>query len=217
VIRLSKKHYFVFLFAFLGFIVVYYREHVLVSFGEYLVTESPLEKADAIVVLSGSIPDRILEAVDLYKGGYASLIILTKSEKPPAYDELLRLGVKIPEGHEINKGVAMKLGIPGSAVITVDKRVNSTYAEVKALNEFLKEHNIDSIILVTSKFHTTRATKLFKFVSGKDIKIVTRPSRYDTFNPESWWKERRDLKQVIYEYQKLAYYYVFLKTEALLF
>ncbi|MEO8523069.1 MAG: YdcF family protein, partial [Acidobacteriota bacterium] len=39
--------------------------------GRYLVLEQPLEHADAIVVLAGARVERWLEAVDLYRAGWA--------------------------------------------------------------------------------------------------------------------------------------------------
>ncbi len=196
--------------------VSYSRNSILISLGEYLVTESPLEKADAIAVLSGSVPDRILEAVDIYKQGYAPLIILTKEEKPPGYDELLNLGIKIPEGHELNQIIALKLGVPNTSIVVMAERVNSTYSEEQTLYDFFRKRNLKSVILVTSKYHATRATKLFNLVTdGEKIKVITKPSKYDTFDPKNWWRVRRDLKQVIFEYEKLADYYFLVLRAAL--
>lgn len=188
---------------------VYYHNTVLVSLGEYLVTESPLERADAIAVLSGSIPDRMLEAVDIYEQGYAPLIILTKEDKPDGYDRLLDMGIKIPEEHELNNMIAVKLGVPSKSIIIIGERSNSTYTELQILYDFLKRRNLKSVIVVTSKSHTTRATKIFDLVTnGTKIKVITRPSKYDTFDPTNWWKARKDLKQTIFEYEKLAYSYI---------
>ena len=185
----------------------YYRDSILISLGEYLITEYPLGKADAIAVLSGSVPDRILEAIDIYKQGYAPIIILTKEEKPPGYDELLSLGIKMPEGYDISQMIAVKLGVPAASIVILDERVNSTYSEEQTLYGFLKKRNLKSVILVTSKYHTTRATKLFNFITDRQIKLITRPSKYDTFDPKNWWKVRRDIRQVLFEYQKLVDYY----------
>jgi uncharacterized SAM-binding protein YcdF (DUF218 family) len=206
-----KTVFFILLILLLAGLAAIYHKAVLVSLGKYLITEHRLEKADAICVLAGSIPDRILEAVDIYRQGYAPLIILTREEEPSGLDKLLKLGIRVPEGYELNKRIALKLGVPVSSIVIVNERANSTYAEALAVSDLLKKKNIKSIIIVTSKSHTTRATKLFNLVvGGEGVKIITRPSKYDTFDPENWWKERRDLKQIIWEYQKLLYYYYLL-------
>lgn len=198
------------LFALIIFGLVAYRNSILTSVGEYLITQAPLEKADAILVLGGSVPDRMFEAVNIYREGYAPLIVLTKGPQPQGYDELLRLGISVPEGHELNVMVAEKLGVPESTILIIDKRADSTYSELQTVNkDFLKKEGLKSVILVTSKSHTTRATKIFKHVTNGEIKVITRPSRYDSFDPKNWWKVRRDLGLTIFEYQKLIHYYLF--------
>lgn len=198
------------IFALIVFGLVTYRNSILTSIGDYLITQIPLEKADAILVLGGSVPDRIFEGVNIYKEGYAPIIILTKGPKPEGYDEMLRLGISVPEGHDLNLIVAEKLGVPESSMIIIDKRADSTYSELQTVyKDFLKKEGLKSVILVTSKSHTTRATRIFKHVTNGEIKVITRPSRYDSFDPKNWWKVRRDLGLTIFEYQKLIHYYLF--------
>src|SRR5580704_6492395 len=57
---------------------------VLIFFGvgRWLVVEDPLMKARAIMVLSGSMPLRAIEAAKLYREGYAPEIWLTHSSEP---------------------------------------------------------------------------------------------------------------------------------------
>ena len=43
-----------------------------------MVVEDPLAKADAIYVLGGTMYERPLEAVDLYKAGWAPTIVLVQ-------------------------------------------------------------------------------------------------------------------------------------------
>ena len=45
--------------------------------GRYLQHEDPLQKADAIFVLAGTRAERPLEAIDLYKEGYAPIVVLS--------------------------------------------------------------------------------------------------------------------------------------------
>src|SRR5712664_1289515 len=52
--------------------------------GRWLVVEDPLVKATAIVVLSGAMPLRAVEAAKLYREGYAPEIWLTHSAEPAA-------------------------------------------------------------------------------------------------------------------------------------
>src|SRR5260370_36163056 len=54
---------------------------ILLGVGRWLVVEDPLEKAQAIVVLSGRMPMRAQEAARLYNRGYAAEVWLTRSEE----------------------------------------------------------------------------------------------------------------------------------------
>ncbi|MGI9533407.1 MAG: hypothetical protein ACR2NW_00515, partial [Thermodesulfobacteriota bacterium] len=70
-----------------------FREKYLPYFGDYLVVEDPLEKADAIFVFGGSVPNRIIEAADIYTEGYAPVIIISKYPKPIGYKFLKDKGI----------------------------------------------------------------------------------------------------------------------------
>lgn len=176
---------------FISILIVLFGNDILVGLGDNLITEHPLEKADAIVVLAGSIPDRILEAVDLFNSSYAPFIILTKEQKPDGYDKLVESGIDMPEGDDLNRMIAIELGVPATSIIVIDKRANSTHSEMQVLTDFLGRKNFKFVLVVTSKSHTTRATKLFSLVNnGGKIKVITRPFKYDTFHPT---KFREDL------------------------
>src|ERR1700682_4049460 len=64
--------------------------------GPWLVVEDPLVKAKAIVVLSGAMPLRAIEAAKLYRGGYAPEIWLTYSTEPG--ETLEEMGIPSPAG-----------------------------------------------------------------------------------------------------------------------
>lgn len=189
---------------------VIYRDQLLVACGEYLISERPLQKADAILVLAGGVPERIVEAVDLYKAGYAPRVILTRGEEPENLDLLRSLKIPALEDHEKNLRIAGELGVPDGAIAVLEPRVNSTYSEIKLLRNYCLKEGFRSVILVTSKSHTTRAYKIFNFLAADQIRAIPRASRYDTFDPATWWLARRTAKEVFLEYQKLLHYYLIL-------
>ena len=76
------------------------------------------------------------------------------------------------------------------------------------LTRFLDRYRIRSVVLVTTRSHSTRARKILARISAGRIAIISRPSRYDTFDPESWWRSRRDAKEVLAEYEKLVNHWV---------
>jgi hypothetical protein len=50
--------------------------------GRWLIVEDPLDHAQAIAVLSGRLPLRVLEAAKLYRAGYAPEVWLSHSTEP---------------------------------------------------------------------------------------------------------------------------------------
>ncbi len=192
--------------AVLAAVVYGARRAVLTAIGRYLVVEDNVSAADAIVVLSGSLPDRILEAVDLFQAHVAPRIILTREEELPGLPALRARGGALPEHHEANLAIAQQLGVPKAAVAVVPQPVSSTLNEAEVLVAYLRAEHIKSIVLVTSKAHTRRARLTFGAVANGSLRIAVRPSRYDPFAVESWWEHRASVRRVVTEYAKLLNY-----------
>ncbi|MCD5407356.1 MAG: YdcF family protein [Desulfotomaculum sp.] len=179
--------------------------------GRFLVSQDNLQKSDIIVVLMGSIPDRVLETADLYHQGYAEEIIMIESFMV-GYETLVQRGVSVPGQAKLSKLTAIELGVPEEKISLVPGGARSTKDEAAYIRDYLKKRpDIDSVILVTSKYHSTRAKKIFTKTLGsldRDITIISSPSKYDTFNPDAWWQNREDAKRVLLEYLKLADFYL---------
>ena len=135
---------------------------------------SSVDKADAIVVLSGMVTaiktgdtfkyefggrvDRILSGMDLFKDNKAPLLILTRGKLPWQQG--------IPEG-EYLKEFAIKFGIPEESILLTDN-VQNTDEEAKSVKKLLSSNDTE-IILVTSAYHMPRAQKIFEAVNIKVI------------------------------------------------
>jgi uncharacterized SAM-binding protein YcdF (DUF218 family) len=121
---------------------------------------------------------------------------------------LVRLGITVPEERNIQWMILKAMRVPASAVLQVGERSDSTTGEMAHLVRLLKERRIRTIILVTSRSHSTRASKILARVSGNSLTIISRPTSYDTFNPDEWWRSRADVREVLLEYAKLFDYLV---------
>jgi len=177
---------------------------ILGALGRYLVIDEPRHPADAILVQSGSVPDRILEAVDLYQAGLAPRIILSR-ERPAAGLAVLRQrGADMPDRHDINVSIATQLGVPAGALATVDGFATSTRSEAEVVIPYLKHAGIHRVLLVTSKLNARRAGLIFRTLAGDGIGFTVCASRYDSYDPNTWWRHRVFLRRVVFEYEKLA-------------
>jgi uncharacterized SAM-binding protein YcdF (DUF218 family) len=191
-----------------GVLVYAGRDAVLTAIGGLLIAHDEPGRADAIVVLSGSLPDRILEAVDLYQAGLAPRIILTREFSLPGMAALRARGGTLPEHHEQNLSVAEQLGVPAAALSIMPRATASTLEEARALVAYLRSQQVRTIVLVTSKLHTRRASMTFRAASGGEIAVAVVPSRYDPFPAEGWWRGRAFVRRLVIEYGKLAMFLV---------
>jgi len=171
--------------------------------GRFLVEENPLAHADAIVVLTGSYPDRILEAVALYRDGWAPRIILCRESENAGFRKLQSLGVTVPRVFELNRSVAEQLGVPSDAITVLERPAGSTYSEAEVVLDYVLQQGYRSILLVTSKYHSARAARIYRFLANDRIAIIVRPARDDDFQPNGWWRDRPSTRRVVIEYQKL--------------
>jgi uncharacterized SAM-binding protein YcdF (DUF218 family) len=182
------------------------RRPVLTALGSLLIVRDATHPADAIVVLSGSVPDRMLEAVDLYQAHLAPQVILTREPLLPGLAVLRQRGGNVPEHYEENLMIAQQLGVPEGAITVLSPPVSSTMAEAQLVVDYLRAHGLKSILLVTSKTHARRAGMAFHHLAGDSIQIAVCPSPYDPFAAENWWHERGFVRRVAIEYGKLLYY-----------
>lgn len=165
--------------------------------GRWLVVEDPLRKATAIVVLSGRMPDRALEAARIYKQGYAPLVWLTHSTEPGA--TLEKLGIHYLGEEEYDRQVLMREGVPVSAIEVLDPPIVNTADEMRTIGEALRKEKQGAVILVTSKVHTRRTRALWNRLSAKDGTAIVRGVSVDPFDAAHWWRNTTDALDVVRE------------------
>ena len=178
---------------------------LLTRAGAYLIDEDPPAPADAIVVLAGSLPDRVLEAVTLYQDGFAPRVILSRGRENAAYAKLDAMGVKLPRVSDLNRAVAEQLKVPPTVITEVGGGMDggSTLQEAQDVLRYVREQGYKKILLVTSKAHTRRAALIYRTLAAGGVEVIVRPSRYDRFQAQGWWRDRTDIRRVLIEYQKL--------------
>ncbi len=194
------------LLAFFIFLSIF----IVPNLGQWLVVTDELQESDMIVVLMGIVYDRILEVADLYDEGYSNKIVMVNSYIA-AKDIIVNRGIKVYGNALLSKMAIIDLGIPEEDVLILEGNSRSTQDEALTIREYIRnKREIESIILVTSKYHSGRAKKIFKKalnVLDREIDIYSSPSKYDPSNANQWWKDREDIKWVVLEYLKLANFY----------
>ena len=176
--------------------------------GSFLVHEDPLEKADGIMILGGTMYERQLEAVDLYKDGWAPRLFMLREVSDWGEVELRNRGIKYLSVVDAQVDVMERLGVPRSRMTILD-RANSTAQEAGILRDVAAREKLTKVIIVTSKQHTRRARLVInRRMRDIGVKVIVRPSRYDRSNVDRWWTERSTLRFTLFETQRLFGYWI---------
>jgi uncharacterized SAM-binding protein YcdF (DUF218 family) len=167
--------------------------------GLWLVREDPLQKSQAIIVLSGGLPDRALAAAQIYRGGFASQVWLTQPLQPGASMEDLHLPYAGED--QYNRMVLIGQGVRPDDIRLLTPRILNTADELRAVAEALDQQPGARAIVVTSRAHTRRVGALWRKVSPGDRgRLLVRASTEDPFDAEHWWRTSNDALAVVREY-----------------
>ena len=180
--------------------------------GTWLVKKDIPNHSDAIVMLMGSIPDRVLETLDTYKAGLSDRIILVE-ESMGAYRELEKRGVQMISNTVQCSTALVKLGVRTDHITSLPGDARSTQQEATIIREYLKtQPGIDTITLVTSADHTRRASMIFEKAfrkQGMSIVVQSSPSKYSSYTGIGWWKNKEGIQTVLMEYIKMGNFWFF--------
>lgn len=165
--------------------------------GRWLVVEDPLQKAQAIAVLSGRMPLRAVEAAKLYHQGYAPQVWLTHSTEPGA--TLREMGIAYDGEDAYNFRVLIHEGVPPEAIRVLDPPILNTADEMAAISSAMSGEKDSTVILVTSKVHTRRVRILWHRLSKSPERAIARAPADDSFDPGHWWRTTGDALDVVRE------------------
>lgn len=167
--------------------------------GRFLEYRDELKPADVIVVLAGEHTERVEHGAKLFKDGWARK------------DRLILAGGPIVWKYtwaSLMKEQALYLGIPKSSVL-IEDRSRSTEEDAIFTKEILNSHGYNSLILVTSSYHSRRAAKIFRTIMGGEIKVISAPCETNWLKFDKWWKRRMDRAKILDEYSKFLWLLLF--------
>jgi uncharacterized SAM-binding protein YcdF (DUF218 family) len=138
-----------------------------------------LPEADAIVVLGGALSppaaprsaanlsaaaDRLVHAAKLYALGKAPIILISGGHEPDA---------GVMDAESVHAAALLdSWGIPSSAILTETESLN-TYENAVYTKLMLDQHNLETILLVTSALHMPRALATFESAGIDAIPAAT--------------------------------------------
>lgn len=170
---------------------------IFFAVGRWLVVENALEKCQVIVVLSGGMPQRALEAARLFREGYAPQVWLTRPVQPA--ESLDPMGIPNSGEDYFNNRVLQHEGVPANAIRVLEPRINNTADEMRAIAAEAIREKADRIIIVTSKVHTRRVARLWRQLSVGHTRAIVRGASTDPFDASHWWRNTHDALDVVRE------------------
>jgi uncharacterized SAM-binding protein YcdF (DUF218 family) len=175
-----------------------------------LITDAPLENADAIVVLGGSANyrERSREAARLLLEGRSQRILITNDNVRGPWSSAEQRNLFF---YERSLEEIRNAGVPANSIEVLMKPVSSTQDEAELLRVYAKEHRLNSILIVTSAYHSRRALWMFSQVfrdTGIRIGLINVKPGDQSPPPATWWLSRRGWRLVPTEYMKMVYYVI---------
>lgn len=170
---------------------------IFVNLGQLLVLEDPLVRAKAILVLSGAMPLRAIEAAKLYREGYASEVWLPHSTEPGK--TLAGMGIAFTGEEYYDKLVLIHEGVPSDAIHVLEPPIVNTADEIRVAAAALSRANGAVLIIVTTKAHTRRVRLLWRRLASDQGRAVVRAAGSDPFDPSHWWRTTSDALDVVRE------------------
>src|SRR5882724_8264412 len=165
--------------------------------GNWLVREDPLRPSSAIVVLSGAMPERALEATEIYHAGFAPEVWITQPAEPK--QTMATLGIPFDGEEEYSRRVLLKRGVPERAIRILQPTMVNTADEMGVIAATLQSAHWASVIVMTSKAHTRRVHGLWTRLEAGRGQIIVRAARTDSFDPDHWWRTSHDALDVVRE------------------
>ena len=153
--------------------------------------------ANAIIVLGGNDGDRASRALDLYKAGYAPLVVLTGLERGRASP---------PANLTWRAEYLVSRGVPKSA-LRFEVYSENSYEEAENILDLMKKQGWRTVIAVSDPPHMRRlAWSWHRVFRGSGLSYALVASNAEWWSPGGWWRDERSGQFVITEYIKIAYY-----------
>jgi uncharacterized SAM-binding protein YcdF (DUF218 family) len=149
------------------------------------------ERADVAVVLAGDYSgSRMTKGAEMVTAGYVPKAIVSG-----------------PQGfygsYECDLAIAWaeRNGMKREWFDPFPNQARSTAEEAAIFAPELRKRGVKKFLLVTTTFHTARATRIFR-AAMPDIQVIPVAAKESQFNQDTWWKEREGQKAVFFEVSK---------------
>jgi len=175
---------------------------VLLRAGTWLVVQDPLATAQVIVVLSGRMPDRAIEAAHLYRQNAAPQVWVSQPVSPIA--QLAEMHIPFVGEDFYNQRVLLALAVPADSIRILSEPSANTAQEIEQIARLARTSDVRTVIIVTSAPHTRRVRAIWKRLVGPSPRLIVRHPTDDPFDAAHWWRNTQDALDIVREWLGLA-------------
>lgn len=182
--------------------VLVFRITILHGIGSFLIKTDASCKADALYVLGGASFDRGTYSGHLLMAGCVPVAYCTGENVPASYKAEGRMVTEA----DLSRSAAIRAGADPTKVLPFPYGT-STWEEAAGVLYHAKSMGFDTVLVLTTDFHTRRVGKVFsqRFRdSGMAVLVQAAPS--SEYDAARWWKSEEGLLMVNNEYVKSLYY-----------
>lgn len=161
--------------------------------GRLLVREDAFDKVPWGVVLAGESRDseRADAAIRLFREGRIDTLVLSAMRTfRDRYQSELQLD------HYLEQGV------PRGRIFEFRHEAASTQEEAGMLVRQFRLQNLDTVLIITSNYHTARTRRIFRKLAQGYPVILVSSAEYHVFDPDAWWSNRESRKVWLLEWAK---------------
>lgn len=168
-----------------------------------LVVDEPLQRADTIFVLASQRMSRTIEAGALFREGWAPQIILSPNDSADWSRVMEAAGIRIPGFSDLQISALVQMGVPRESIHELGAEPASTFDEARQISELARTRGWSRIIVVTSSYHTRRASLYLRRQEHAGLEFVVRRTRFEKIHTDRWWRMPGERIDVALEYLKL--------------
>ena len=180
------------------------RVPLLRGVGHFLISEDPVSAVDVVFVLGGNSLDRGSEAARLWHDQVSQRVVCSGGNRPSVLEAI---GIPMYE-HEITRQLLINKGVDSTSV-DVLTTATSTREEAAEIEQYCREHGVQSAMIVSSKFHLRRVRGVFEEAfEDSDTQLQFHGAPSTDYDEELWWQSEAGLIMVNNEYVKLFYYWL---------
>jgi uncharacterized SAM-binding protein YcdF (DUF218 family) len=146
-------------------------------------------KADGIVVLTGAAA-RIPDAIELLATDHGKRLLITGVHRATSASEIARLTPLYSKYF--------------TCCVDLDRSALNTFGNALEARRWAREHNFNSLIVVTSNWHMPRAMAELAH-QLPDVTLITYPVISEKVKTEPWWSNTDTARLLFAEYLKYLF------------